>query len=244
VRAAELFAAPTFERAREIVERAGVTHLVLFSWDNAEDYYVRLARKLSPQSMLPKDAFAVALREGRLPAWLRPLAHRLPPHPALQAQRVRVFEVTEERSPVDIAVDAAMAALEGGLADEGPVVEAALALHPDSLAAVAALAGLQARRGDEPAFRRSLARAETLLPSPKPLRVEDQVRIALMFAIGGRTGPAVAVLREALTTLDERSMRRLSPATLSNLIALNDELGVTFPTSALRALATELMPPR
>jgi hypothetical protein len=242
--AAAVFAAPTMEKARELIERAGVTHVVLFSWDGFEDNYVRLARGLGSAASVPRDTFAVALREGRLPAWLRPLPHPLPPHPAFRGHEVRLFEVTEERAAADIAVHAAAFAMESGRAELALAMEPELERHAESLAATAALAGLQARRRDQLAFFQSVVRMENLLSQADVLPLEDSVRVALAFGIGLRKERAAGILKAALARADERALRRLTPGTLSDLFTLNDALGVTFTHAALQELAVELMPPK
>jgi hypothetical protein len=157
---------------------------------------------------------------------------------------VRVFEVTEERGATEIAVHATVFAMESGRTEAAYALEPELGRHPESLAAMAALAGLQARRRDEPAFLRSLARIEKLMRQSELLPLEDNVRVAMVLGIGGRAEPAATVLRDALARADERALRRLTPGTLSDLVALNEALGVTFPNATLRELAAELMPPR
>jgi hypothetical protein len=43
--------------------------------------------------------------------------------------------------------------------------------------------------------------------------------------------------------VDENTVRRLTPGTLADLIALSDTLEVPFPTPELRQLAERLLPP-
>lgn len=242
--AAALFGAASAEEARQLIARTGAEFIVLFSWDTTEDMCVRLHRGLTRDEALPQDAFVLGLHEGRVPNWLRPIAHRLPPHPLLRNEQVLVFEVTEPRSPDVVAVDVATFFLESGDAAGAQRIESELARHPQSLAATAALAGLQARRRDAPAFGATMNRVMELLPRADALPLEDQVRVAMALGLAGRDTQAAGVLRVALAGADERAVRRLTPGILADLAALADVLGVTFPSAELRQLAAELMPPQ
>ncbi len=94
--AAQIFAAPTAERARVLIASHHVTHIILASWDPFAAAYVQLARSLPPGSPLPVDSFAAALLgAGPLPAWLRAIPYPLPAHPALRGQRVWVYQVID-----------------------------------------------------------------------------------------------------------------------------------------------------
>ncbi|HTO05252.1 MAG TPA: hypothetical protein VL069_16195, partial [Opitutus sp.] len=182
--ASALFSAATFDLARELVARAGVTHLVLLSWDPFEDNYVRLDRGLPSTAPAPHDSFAAWLREGRLPAWLRPLPHSLPPHPAFNGHQMRLFEVTEERPPAVVAADAAAFAIESGDLEKAHGFEPLLAAHPESPVALATLATLQIRRRDESGFRRSVALFENLPLETVALTLDQSIRVSLVLAIG------------------------------------------------------------
>lgn len=241
--AAALFSAADLDLARELVTQAGVTHLVLFSWDPFLDNYVRLSRGLPSTAPIPSNSFAAQLREGRLPAWLRPLPHSLPPHPVFKGQDVRLFEVTEERAPVVVATEAAVFAIESGDFEKAHGFEPLLAAYPENPVAIATLATLQLRRRDEAGFRRSAALLEDLPLDPATLTLDQSVRVSLVLAIGGHASRATALLKEALAVADERAVRHLTPGALSDLAALSDELKITFPDARLQTLARDLTPP-
>ena len=83
-RAAELFAAPTPEAAREIAGRLGITHIAFLSWGAFEGTLVRLQRGLPEDAPLPADTFVARLFGAPVPpSWLRAVPFKLPKHPAV-----------------------------------------------------------------------------------------------------------------------------------------------------------------
>lgn len=242
--AAALFAARSADEAHAIIRHTGVTHVLLYSWDEAEHDYVRLARGLGPAGPLPSDTFATTLKSGVAPRWLRRLPHPLPPHPALRGHAVFVFEVGDEPAPDVVSVQAAAYVAEMADAQAAARLEAELARFPQSLAATGALAALQARRRDAEAFGTTFTRMLALLPQSERLALEDRVRVAMVLAIGSRSEQAAGVLRDGLARADEQALRALSPGTLTDLHALSDALDVRSSDPAQRELLAELLPPR
>ena len=239
---AALLGARTPDAAREIAERAGVTHLVLFSWDPSDASCVRLHRGLTPVAPVPADAFVEQLKHGRLPPWLRPLAHRLPEHPLLHGEVVRVFEVVAPRTPARVTVDAAAYLMEMGRVSEASTLEPALATFSDDLAAQATLAMMQARRQDARAFTATAGRVSALLDRGGTLPLEDHLRVVTVLAIAGQERRTASELSRALAAADPRTIRHLSPGSLADLLELIDALSVPWPDPTLRDLANDLTP--
>jgi hypothetical protein len=95
---AEIYGAPTPQHARPLIERYGVTHIVVCSWDAFTHPYVRLARgqRLDSQNRHAPaaDAFIFQLVRGdATPDWLTRIPFVLPALTTLRTERVWIFEV-------------------------------------------------------------------------------------------------------------------------------------------------------
>ena len=242
--AAAIFAARSADEAHALVRRYGVTHLVLLTWDDFADDFVRFYRELPPGAPVPADAFIEQLLHGGgLPPWLRLIPYRLPSNPVLQGQTVFVFEVTPEQPPPVAAAHLVDYLLE--MDEPGPAAAAArqLAQYPSDLQAQVTLACFQGQTGQPEALAATLERVRDDLPEAAALDVEDRIRLALVLAAGRQTEWAREELRQAIARLDERTLRRLTTGTLGDLLKLTDALGVELPDARLRQLALSLYPP-
>jgi hypothetical protein len=242
-KAAAIFAASTAEEAHELVRRFGVTHIVLLSWDDFAEDFVRFYREVPPAQAVPADAFIQLLQHGGVPPWLRLIPYRLPPAEGLKGQRVLVFEVTPEQSPPAAAAHLVGYLLE--MDEPGPAATAARQLeqYPFDLQAQVMLACYQGQTGQTEAFAATLERVRACLPQAAGIDVENRIRLVLVLAAGRQTEPAQTQLRQAMAQLDERALRRLTARGLRDLLKLTDALGVELPDARLRQLALSLYPP-
>lgn len=104
--AAAIFGAPDTDAALRLCRARGVTHLVLFSWDDFASAYARLHR-LETGDAHPAptpDSLAALLAAGRIPVWLRPLAYDIPPALGLADQRAVIYEVHPDQTSVEAAL--------------------------------------------------------------------------------------------------------------------------------------------
>lgn len=94
-RAARVFAAPDEESARALIQEAGVTHIVIPSWENFGGPYARLYSIESGLPAHPEGApFFKDLFEDRIfPQWLRPFAYPIPTSSGIDGSAVRIFAV-------------------------------------------------------------------------------------------------------------------------------------------------------
>lgn len=243
-RAASIFAARTAAEAHERVQAAGVTHIVLLSWDGFVAPYVRLARGLAADEAITEPAFGVDLLSGHgLPPWLRRVDHRLPPHPALRDKSVIVLEVTDRVQPEHVLVRGVNERLRRGETAAAARAAADLRRHPDDLAAQIALARIARATDDAALFTDALDRADRLRAQTGALEAEDLVGFAQVLASAGLATRARAVLADAWPSLDERALRRLPADSLVALLALAEELRVPWPSAGLRDRAIALVPP-
>lgn len=242
--AAALFAAPTPDVAKEIAARAGVTHIVLFSWDAFEVSLAKLARKLPDDAPLPPDLFVAELLSGPVaPSWLKPLAFPLPEHPALAGAQVRIWEVTPSASPAAPAVNAANYFLELRRPDLAARLTPLLEEHRGELSANIMLAGIASRQRDAAAFTAAIERVRGQMAQAAALSLEEQLRLVVVLVVAGQEGPARAQLQQAMRKVDENTLRHLSSGALSDLFALTNAFEVPWPDPAMQALARRLQPP-
>jgi hypothetical protein len=241
--AAEIFAAAP-EEAHALILRRHVTHIVLLSWDPFVSAYVELARGLPYGAPWPPGSFADALL-GRtpVPSWLRAIPYPLPQNPALRGQRAWVFEVTDPERPEEILVHSAAYMMEMGRYADAEGMEPALRALDSYLPALAELTRIEGQSSDAAGVQATVERIAALGTPPAGLAAEDQVRVAVALAIGGKLDLARSALERCLAQIDERTLRHLTAGTLSDLLSLCDHLGVAFPDPALRTLAAALVPP-
>ena len=92
---AQIYSAPSQERAYEAIKKHGVTHLVIFSWDAFAREYARLSRGMRLGQEPPVDAFLLRLLgpSPPRPAWLRELPYAVPQAAGLKGHWVRIYEV-------------------------------------------------------------------------------------------------------------------------------------------------------
>ena len=241
---AEIFAATSLDQAHELARRYGVTHIVLLSWSQFAENYVRLYRGLTPGQPLPENVFISGLLHGgRLPPWLRPVPYRLPEIAALKGQTVLVYEVVPDQSPGAFAVHLANYLVEMERLEDATRLAPALEHYPESLPALTMLAYLQGKSGNADRFSTTLQRIIAILPQAHDLELEDRIRLAFVLAAGERLELAEEQVRQCLTELDDRRLRRLTSGTLRDFLALTEKLGMKIADPQLRALALELLPP-
>ncbi len=242
--AADFYAAPSDEAARQIAAHTGLTHIVVVSWDGFEGVYTRLARDLASTASLPSDTFITSLLASPVPpAWLRPLHINLPASPAFAGQQIRIYEITPPQSALRSLINAAEYFLDASRPDSAARLIPALAAHSQDPAAQITLAYLAARLNDPAAFSRALAHLPANSAQTQSLPLDDQIRLVAILAAAGRFEPAGAVLETALRQTNGRDLRQLSPAKLLELITLSDASGLRWPDPALRATASALLSP-
>jgi len=242
--AAELYAAPSAEAARAIATRLGLTHIVFFSWDSFEGTFALLGRGLPADAPLPEDTFAARLLHAPVPPpWLRLVPFKLPAHPTLAGEEVRIWEVVPEQAPATALARAANHYLELGRPEDAERLAPALAQFEDDLTAMVMLAGIASRGRDAEGFAAVFARVLAQLPRADTLALDERIHLVVVLTVGQRADLAQAELRRVMEQLDERGLRHLTPGTLADLLALSEGLHVAWPSPALQQLAPGLLPP-
>lgn len=241
---AALFAASSPETARAMVQRLGVTHIVLFSWDAFEITLAKLYRGLPESAPIPPDLFIANLLASPLPpAWLRPVPFKLPNHPSLTGAQVRIWEITPDQSPAEVAAHAANYYLELGTPGVSATFAPLLEGFGNDLAATVMRAALAARERDGARFSAALQPVMALLPRAGALAPEDHVHLVTVLAIAQQADRAREQLQACMRKIDERNLRHFSTGALTDLLELSAALQVPLPSPALQRLAEKLVPP-
>ncbi len=100
-RAARIFSVPEESEALNELTSAGVTHIVVPSWDNFAEDYARLLAKAEGRETTEAPFFKAIVEGDECPDWLRPFAYPIPTDSGLDANSVKIFAVLPEQSPFE-----------------------------------------------------------------------------------------------------------------------------------------------
>jgi hypothetical protein len=243
---ASFFGARNETEAHRIAQATGITHLVLVSWSDFVEPYVKLIRGLKKDDPAPTDAFVLNLLDTKIPpTWLRPVPCVLPANPGLDDTAVFVYEVVPPQSREE-----SLARLVQFLIDSENLAQAirflpALEQYPQFPPAQIARARLQLLSEDNAAFLTAMRQLLSLSSQFPALTLEDRVQLALLLAV---VGDDASARREFSSCWEQAAQlpadfRKLPPAALVYLLQQSTRLGLTPPTE-LNQLARTLLPPQ
>jgi len=109
--AAEIFCAPTAERAHELIKARGITHLAMISEESFLQQFFSILRPTGTAEEFKKTFGYQVLAEQVLPSWLRPIPYRVPPDVALPDLRVLLLQVVPPQSETEALWHIALAQL-------------------------------------------------------------------------------------------------------------------------------------
>jgi hypothetical protein len=117
-RAARVFAVRDEKEALDALSGAGVTHIVIPSWDNFAEPYSRLLEHEGEKSTAGTAPFFKDIVAGKqCPQWLRPLCYPIPSGQGLDANSVKIFAVLPGQSRFDALLHRGIYHLEAGELD-------------------------------------------------------------------------------------------------------------------------------
>jgi hypothetical protein len=100
--AAKIFASTTEEETKQLLIQKGITHILIFSWD---EFIVEYAKLLSDTSGKPSKDNALFIKklisEETPPRWLRPLHYPIPESFEMQDQKVYLYQIVPDQSPAE-----------------------------------------------------------------------------------------------------------------------------------------------
>jgi hypothetical protein len=97
-RAARIFSVPDEKTALAELLAAGVTHIVVPSWDNFGEAYANLLAKAEGKGKGDTPFFKSVLAGECCPIWLRPFAYPIPTNSGLDTTSVKIFAVLPEQN--------------------------------------------------------------------------------------------------------------------------------------------------
>jgi hypothetical protein len=229
--ATDIYTAPSPDALRTLLAGRGITHLVLYPWDQGFEL-LRAARDESRAAADPEPYLAAVIRAMRapgvvpLPDWLMPLPYPAPAVAVLGHPSAVILEVVPEHPPELTLVRLAQyyQAI-GAPAETEAALRASIDARP-SAAAWALLAQLGSARGDDAALRVALAGLRAALATTEELDPGDRVNAAIALALGRDGVGAARELDAALGAADERALRRLSLDQLGIVAELARQLGL------------------
>jgi hypothetical protein len=235
--AVRILAAPSAQEAKALVDRRGITHLVLLSWDTAFDDYARAGTGRL------EGTFRDQLRFTTLPRWLRPLAYPLPAIGGFEGQSATVLAVVEEQEEATALARIASYFVEIGDLDQAAAAAEGLRRFPSDLGAWVARAEVAQARADEAGLAVALKTLQARLSArlAPVLPFDQRVSLAVVLAKAKQEKPARDQVRLALAAADEPGLRSLAPGSLYRLLVLARAFDQAM-DPALRARALDLLP--
>lgn len=102
-RAAEIFSAPDEASALKLLQEAGVTHIVLPSWDNFAQAYTSLLATAKGHADNEAPFFQAIVNGTLTPQWLRPFCYPIPSGSGLDANSVKIFAFLPQQNAFEAA---------------------------------------------------------------------------------------------------------------------------------------------
>lgn len=228
------------EEAAELVQRRGITHLVIPSWDDTLTQYARFG------SNPIERTFIGALDRADPPRWLRPLPYLLPSFSGLEPQSLRVFQVVPEADESVALSWRTEYFVETGQLDAAAALRPQLRRYPAALSVLAALAQVEYASQDKPAYDRVMGTIATYVSSgaDRTLRWDRRVSLALALAQAKRMDLARAQAERCLSQINPARVRSLTTGTLFRFLVLCRLAELEIADPAVRELALQLLPPQ
>lgn len=246
--AAAIYGAPSAQDALQLIQEGAITHIVLFSFSHYADQYVRLHRGLDIHQELPADAFIPSLLRAQgqeqAPSWLRPLFVPLPfPLNTFRGYDVAVFEVVPKQSKEEAILRwARVQFFRGRTADAQAFTRSLLATCPNYLPALIFQAQMEDLLRNKSALQDVLPRVVKNLDQANKLALEDRLVLALVFKIAGNNLEFKENMQACLRLADEKSLRRLEPLLLDELLSNTQLLGLAGVRPDIVELVRTLLP--
>lgn len=236
--AIRMVSASTPEEAKELIDRRGITHLIIPSWDSYLDDYARIG-----MGQL-EGTFLNGLHLWRVPGWLRPVPYQLPVIAGFEGQTVTIFEVVEDQDDAVALSRTAEYFIEMNQLEPAASVAQALRRFPADLGALVARAQVELARGDTAAFAKTveLLRPRLAGNGDRSLLWDRRASLAVVLARSKQTDLARVQVQRCLTDVDEAKLRSLNTGALYRLQVLAKAFGLKITDPLLRELARDLLP--
>lgn len=231
-------AAPgSFPEALALLQRHGVTHLVLPTWDTTLDDLI------ASRENKEAGTFIEALRQWRLPPWLRPVAYQFPRRAGMEDYAVALFEIVDEQEDVVALSRVAEYFAEMNLLELAAAAADDLERFPRDMGALCARAQVSAARHDDASAEKILAQVKARLAEKgdRYLSWDRRVSLALALARARDFESAYPQVQKCVELSNAARLRSLSTGTLLNFEILMKAFEL-HTTPELQTLALELLP--
>jgi hypothetical protein len=244
--ATRIASATNREEAFALLQQREVSFIVVPSWDSFLDQYAMLGRGTPGAAESLEKSFAGSLHGWDLPPWLRPAPYYLPPTAGFENQSVTVFEVVDEQGPAEQAGRLAEYFIDTGRMEQASDYRANLRRFPTDAGALAALALVEAARGDADGFSKALATLSAGLErrSDRNLSWDRRISVAAVLAQGKQLDRAREQMKRCVADVDAARLRSLSPSALIRFHAMARLFQLEIVDPQLRQLIIDLVPPK
>ena len=236
--AVRILSASTPEEAKELIDRRGITHIVIPSWDTYLDVYARMGMgRLEGTFMYP-------LHQWQLQLWLTPVAYQLPAIAGFEGQSVTILKVVEPQADAAALSRIAEYFVEMGQLDAAAIMAQELRRFPADLGALVAKAQVELARNQQDEFSHSIEQLKSRLKgrNDRNLAWDRRVSLAVVLARAKERDLALAQVQHCLKDIDEPKLRMLSTGELYRLQVLAKAFGLVFANPHLHQLALDLLP--
>jgi hypothetical protein len=240
----DLFSATDPDQARTLMQKRGITHIVVFSWNTFADEAARLAAGLGRDQEAPAGSFMGLLAKGGgCPFWLQPVPFPMPRYGIESSDRVLVYEVVPEQSREMAALRHAQVLFASGdYEGAGQFLKVMLDRFPSFLPAWITMAQVQLCQDRSEAFRASVAQIGENIGAADQLVFPDRLNLAIVLAAAGDTTGARTQIRTCMAEAAETNLRRLPQDSLYYFSYLARELGEGAARPEVVKLALSLLP--
>ncbi len=238
VAAVRIASATTAEEALELINRRGVTHIIIPSWDSYLDEYARLGLGQLEGSFISR------LHQWGLPPWLQAVSYQLPTMKGLEGQSVTVLAVVDEQDDAVAFSRRAEYFVEMGQLDHAAAASQTLRRFPGDPGALVALLDVELAVGDSAGFTQTFESLLARLSSKadRALPWDRRVSLAVILARGRKMDLAREQVQLCLAAVDAAKLRSLSTGSLYRLQVLTKAFGLVVADQQLRELAADLLP--
>jgi hypothetical protein len=236
--AIRIVSASTPEEAFELINRRGVTHIVIPRWDQYLDVYARLGEGQVEGTFLGR------LHDWRLPPWLQAVPYLIPSIAGFEGESVTVFEVVDEQDDATAVSHLAAYFVDMGEMDLAARAAQTLRRFPADAVALLARARVAIAEGHSDEFSRLVESLQhrTAGGFESNLGWDDRVAYCIVLAQARQIDLARTRLRQCLSEVNAEKLRLLSTNTLYRFELLSRALQMEIADPRLRAEALDLLP--
>jgi len=236
--AVRVLSATTDEEALDLIQRRGITHIVIPSWDNQLDFYARLGIGQIEGTLLDR------ISRWNIPLWLRPAPYPFPTIDGFAGHSILIFDVVAAQDEATFYSRLAEYFVETNNIGAAASVSKILNRFPGNVGALAARAQVAAAQNERNAFSHLI---DTMLPlvnqsAIRRLPWDRRVAVAVLLARAHRYDLAQTAYALCVADIDGTKLRSLSYSSLYHLLVLGKSLHSSIEDPEMQELAFELLP--